>query len=63
MYRRGSQCKVSERDCALSGHMVSSPGSGEAFGSGLRKSSLTLPRDCVPTKAWGQDLPITPNHV
>lgn len=59
MYRRGSQCKVSERDCDLPAHTVSSPGSGEAFGSGLRKAALLFPE----TKAWGQDPPITPNHI
>lgn len=26
MYRRGRQCKVSERDCGLPAHTVSSPG-------------------------------------
>lgn len=50
MYRRGRQCKVSERDCDLPAHTVSSPGSGEAFGSGLRKAALLFPETVCPPK-------------
>lgn len=63
MYRRGRQCKVSERDCDLPAHTVSSPGSGEAFGSGLRKATLLFPETVCLPKRGGQDPPITPNHI
>lgn len=61
MYRRGRQCKVSEGDCGLPTHAVSSPGQGEAFSSGLREAGYSSQRLCA-HQSLGTRAPITPNH-